>query len=60
MKALALLLAIACFVVAIVYWLPNGPFGHHVKHGIVFAVLGVLALIWLRFQTSGSSTALPR
>ena len=52
MKALALVLAIAFFVVAALYWLPNGPFGHHLKHGILFAILGILALVWMRFQSS--------
>ncbi|MEO6991486.1 MAG: hypothetical protein ABI346_05385 [Candidatus Baltobacteraceae bacterium] len=52
MKALALVLAIAFFVVAVLYWLPNGPFGHHLKHGILFAILGILALVWMRFQSS--------
>jgi hypothetical protein len=52
MKALALVLAIAFFAVAVLYWLPNGPFGHHLKHGILFAILGILALVWMRFQSS--------
>jgi hypothetical protein len=52
MKALALVLALIFFVVAILYWLPSGPFGHHVKHGILFAALGILSLIWMRFQGS--------
>lgn len=52
MKILALVLAIAFFVVAVLYFLPSGPFGHHLKHGIVFAILGILALVWMRFQSS--------
>jgi len=52
MKTLALVLAIAFFVVAVLYFLPSGPFGHHLKHGIVFAILGILALVWMRFQSS--------
>jgi hypothetical protein len=54
MKIVALVLAIAFFAVAVLYW--TGIFGGvHVKHGVLFAGLGVLALIWLRFQ-SGSPT----
>ena len=52
MKGLALVLAIVFFVVAVLYWLPHGPFGHHLKHGIIFAILGILALVWMRFQSS--------
>lgn len=51
MKILAIVLAVAFFVVAVLYWV--GIFGGvHVKHGILFAALGVLALIWLRFQSA--------
>jgi hypothetical protein len=55
MKIVALVLAVAFLIVAILYWLPSGPFGHHVKHGILFAALGVLSLMWMRFQGSGAS-----
>ena len=54
MRPIPLIVALVCFALAIVYWLPNGPLGHHVKHGILFAVLGVLSLVWMRFS-SGSS-----
>jgi hypothetical protein len=60
MKSLALILAVVCFILAIVYWLPNGPLGHHLKHGIVFAILGLLALAWMRFAGTGSSAARTR
>jgi hypothetical protein len=51
MKIIAVLLALVFFVIAILYWV--GMFGGvHVKHGILFAALGVLALIWLRFQSA--------
>lgn len=50
MRILALALALVFFVVAVLYWI--GLFGGvHVKHGILFAGLGVLSLIWLRFQS---------
>jgi hypothetical protein len=55
MKALPLIVAVVCFALAVVYWLPNGPLGHHVKHGILFAVLGLLALVWLRFATASTA-----
>jgi hypothetical protein len=56
MKILAIVLALAFFVVAVLYWV--GVFGGvHVKHGILFAALGVLALIWLRFQSATASRA---
>jgi hypothetical protein len=51
MRILALALAVIFFVVAVAYW--AGMFGGvHVKHGILFAALGVLSLIWLRFQSA--------
>jgi hypothetical protein len=58
MKNIALALAVVCFLIAIVYLLPAGPLGHHVKHSIVFAVLGLLALAWMRFA-GGSATSRP-
>jgi hypothetical protein len=54
MKTVALVLAIAFFILAIVYWLPSGPLGSHVKHGILFAALGLLSLVWMRFQRPGA------
>jgi cytochrome b561 len=57
MKALALLLSLVFFVVGILYW--NGTLqagashpGPHHSHGILFMVLAVSALIWIRFQSA--------
>ena len=55
MRPIPLIVALVCFALAIVYWLPNGPLGHHVKHGILFAVLGVLSLVWMRFSSRSSA-----
>jgi hypothetical protein len=55
MKLLALVVAVVCFLLAIVYLLPSGPLGHHVKHAVVFAILGLLALVWMRFASRSSS-----
>jgi hypothetical protein len=62
MKALSIVLAIAFFVLAALYWTgavqiavhDGGP--HH-KHAILFAVLGILSLIWFRFQSASPSRA---
>lgn len=57
MKALAILLAVVCFSLAILYWMgmleigASSPGPHH-KHAVLFAVLGILALIWFRFQSA--------
>jgi accessory gene regulator protein AgrB len=55
MKILAIVLAAALFVAAVVYLLPGGPLGFHVKHAVLCVVLGLLALVWLRFQTKGAT-----
>ena len=61
MKGLALVLAVAFFILAVLYWTgalqiavrdPGGP--HH-KHAILFAGLGILSLIWFRFQSASPS-----
>ncbi|MBD5655671.1 MAG: hypothetical protein IAI50_10920 [Candidatus Eremiobacteraeota bacterium] len=60
MKAFALVLAVLFFIVALLYWLgylqlgTSHP-GKHLTHGILFAVLGVLSLVWMRFQPSPAS-----
>lgn len=60
MKALAIALAIVCFLLAILYWMgtlqvgASTPGPHH-KHAVLFAVLGILALIWFRFQSAAPS-----
>ena len=50
MKALAFGLAAICFVLALLYFFGVAPLGYHLKHGVVFTVLGVLSLVWARFQ----------
>jgi hypothetical protein len=55
MKALAIALAVIFFVLAGIYLLPAGPLGHHVKHAVIFFVLALLSLVWLRFQAGGAS-----
>ena len=55
MKPLSLLLALVFFVIAILYWTGIG-LQHHVKHGILFIVLALLALVWYRFQSSATAT----
>jgi hypothetical protein len=41
--ALGLAAAVICVVIAIVYWVGGSPLGHHIKHGILFFGLAVLA-----------------
>jgi hypothetical protein len=54
MKSLAIALAVVFAIVGVVCLLPNGPY-YHVKHAILFFVLAVLSLVWLRFQSRGAS-----
>jgi len=58
MKILAIVLAVVFFVVAACYWLSVG-WTFHPKRAVLFAGLGVLALIWMRFQ-SASGTRVSR
>ncbi len=63
MKALSILLALAFFALAGLYWtgalqfVVHHPGGPHHKHAVLFAGLGILSLIWFRFQTSTPSQA---
>ncbi len=54
MKVLPLALAAVFFIIAALYLfgilsLGASPGHHHVKHAAIFAFLGVLALVWMRF-----------
>ena len=53
MKALPITLAVVAFILAGLYFTGHGPLASHKAHpthGVAFLVLGVLSLIWLRFQ----------
>jgi hypothetical protein len=50
MKPLALAMAAFCFILALLYFFGVKPLDYHLKHGVVFTVLGVLSLVWARFQ----------
>jgi hypothetical protein len=60
LKPLALALAVVFFIVAILYATgilqigAHDP-GPHYKHAVLFAILGVLSLVWMRFQSSSPS-----
>jgi len=43
--ALAAAAAVICLAIAIVYWVGGTPLGHHVKHGILFLGLALLAAL---------------
>jgi hypothetical protein len=35
--------AVICLIIALVYWVGGSPLGHHIKHGVLFFGLAVLA-----------------
>ena len=59
MKALPVALAVICFIIAALYLLgilqvgASHP-GRHISHAVVFAVLGLLSLVWMRFQSASA------
>jgi hypothetical protein len=60
MKIVALVIALVCFALAVGYAAGAVQFGAHApgphyKHAVVFAVLGVCALVWMRFQSGASA-----
>jgi hypothetical protein len=53
MKLLPIILAVVCAVIAVLYWTGHFfPSGVHTKHGVVFAFLAVLCLVWYRFSSN--------
>lgn len=49
MKILAIILAVVCFAVAACYFFHIG-FTYQPKHAALYAGIGILSLVWLRFQ----------
>lgn len=61
MRNIALVLAVVLFVVGALYWTGTlqvgaGHPGPHHSHGILFFVLGLLALVWMRFAGRASAS----
>jgi ABC-type transport system involved in multi-copper enzyme maturation permease subunit len=59
-KAFAFVLAVIFFIIGILYGLGLFQFGtshpgRHVSHFILFVILGILSLVWMRFQSSPAS-----
>lgn len=44
--ALGMAAAVVCVIVAIVYWTGVSPLGHHIKHGVLFVGLAVVAALF--------------
>jgi hypothetical protein len=60
LKALALALAVVFFIIGFLYLfgilqIGTSHGGHHVSHFVLFVVLGILSLVWMRFASSGAS-----
>jgi hypothetical protein len=62
LKVIALALAVVFFIIAILYGVgilqigAHEP-GPHLKHAVLFALLGALSLVWMRFSTNASATS---
>ena len=60
MRVLALVLAVAFFILGILYWMGTINFltesgaghAHHASHLVICWALALLCLIWARFQTA--------
>jgi ABC-type transport system involved in multi-copper enzyme maturation permease subunit len=60
-KALALALAAIFFIIAFLYLfgilqIGTSHPGRHVSHFVLFAVLGILSLVWIRFQSNSAAS----
>jgi hypothetical protein len=44
--ALGIVVGVICLIVAIVYWVGGSPLGHHIKHGILFFGIAVIAFLF--------------
>jgi hypothetical protein len=43
---LGVAVAAVCLIIAIVYWVGGSPLGHHIKHGILFFAIAVVAALF--------------
>lgn len=62
MKAVAIGLAVVFFVLAALYGAGVLQFGAHepgphIKHAVLFGILGILSLVWLRFAGGNTTDA---
>jgi hypothetical protein len=61
LKGLALGLAVIFFIIGFLYLFgvlqigTSHGGGRHVSHFVLFVVLGILSLVWMRFASSGAS-----
>lgn len=60
MKLVAIVLAVAFFLIAALYatgvlQIGAHEAGPHLKHAVLFAILGVLSLVWMRFQSTATT-----
>lgn len=44
--ALGAVVAVVCFIIAVVYLVGGSPLGHHVKHAILFFAIAVVAALF--------------
>jgi hypothetical protein len=42
----AAVVAVACVIIAILYWTGSTGLGHHIKHGILFFAIAVVAALF--------------
>jgi hypothetical protein len=64
LKVLSIALAVVFFLISALYLagvlqigVSEAAHGPHLKHAVLFAVLGVLSLVWMRFQSKSASPA---
>jgi hypothetical protein len=41
--ALGIIVGIICLIIAIVYFVGGSPLGHHIKHGLLFLGIAIIA-----------------
>lgn len=52
---IGLIVAVICVIIAIVYFVGGSPLGHHIKHGILFIGLAVIAFLFAAVNRPQSS-----
>jgi hypothetical protein len=41
-----IIVAVVCAIIAILYWTGSAGLGHHIKHGILFIAIAVVAALF--------------
>jgi hypothetical protein len=52
-----IIVAIVCAIIAILYWTGSTGLGHHIKHGILFIAIAIVAALFAAVNRPAGATS---